>query len=869
MKNLFTFIALFIGLHSSAQLTNFEWAERQGGTGTDRSNDIVSDNAGNTFTTGSFSGSMTVGGTTLSSNGATDCYVIKRNASGAVLWAKSWGGTNNDEGLTIDLDAAGNILLGGVFLGGVDFNPGTGTFNLTAAGIRDGYVLKLNAAGNFVWAVKIGGVNTDYVRDITTDAVGNVYVGGQFQNTMNFTIGSTPISLTSAGGYDIFLLRFSSAGALNSSQVIGGTGDDAINSIELDNLGNIYSTGYFNNTVDFNPGTATNNLLASNRDAFIAKYTVGGAYLWAHKIGGTSNDLGIVVRATGSDILVGGYYKGSVDFNPGSSTNSSTAHSSSSYNGFIVKYTGQGNYIWHAAVNSTITSRVNDIQVNSAGQTVVYGNYNGNTLFSGNTTAMSSSNQDAYIWYLNPSGLFEARYRMGSITNETPTKFAQDGSDNLYFTGSFAQPADMNVLPGTFTLGGLNNGTDGFVMKYRQIPCTNTFSPTTYVTACTSFSPATSNKIWTTSGNHKDTILNAAGCDSIITYELTIVQPTSSTLNPTACGSWVSPNNTTYTSSGTYTNVLTNAAGCDSTITINLTVNQPTSSTISPTACGSYLSPNNTIYTSSGTYTNVITNAAGCDSTITINLTMGLPTNSTINPTACGSYVSPDNTTYTNSGTYTNVINNAAGCDSTITINLTINQPSTSTINPTACDSWVSPDNTTYTSSGTYTNLLTNAVGCDSTITINLTISPSPSPSISFNGTELSVANTYTSYEWKRNGMVITGATIATYTPTQNGNYEVTVSNADNCTGSDTFNLTNVSVTDFNMSSLSVYPNPAQSKIQIGMKASTVQIRNLQGALLLESTDTETMNVASLANGIYVIYATLKGQQFIGKFVKQ
>jgi len=264
---------------------------------------------------------------------------------------------------------------------------------------------------------------------------------------------------------------------------------------------------------------------------------------------------------------------------------------------------------------------------------------------------------------------------------------------------------------------------------------------------------------------------------------------TYNTLTATACNSYTL-NNQTYTTSGTYLQTLTNAnaAGCDSIITLNLTINNANSSTLNITNCGPY-TYNNQTYSASGTYTQFAQNVAGCDSTITLNLTIQTPiayyqdmdndgygnaavtqlscspisghvtnntdcddNNNAINPvaadipangidedcngtdalpcisynyltqTACGSYTL-NSQVYTSSGTYVQTLPNAnfAGCDSIINLVLTINNASASILNFTDCSPFVL-NNQTYNLSGTYTQVLQNAVGCDSTITINLTI---------------------------------------------------------------------------------------------------------------------------------------------------
>ncbi|MBK6987458.1 MAG: hypothetical protein IPH33_03970 [Bacteroidetes bacterium] len=236
----------------------------------------------------------------------------------------------------------------------------------------------------------------------------------------------------------------------------------------------------------------------------------------------------------------------------------------------------------------------------------------------------------------------------------------------------------------------------------------------------------------TVTGVYTSHIANAAGCDSTITTNLTVIPNTTSTQTLSICdgATHTLPDGATATVTGTYVSHIANAAGCDSTITTNLTVIPNTTSTQTLSICdgATHTLPDGATATVTGVYTSHITNAAGCDSTITTNLTVIPNTTSTQTLSICdgATHTLPDGATATVSGVYTSHIANAAGCDSTITTNLTVIPNTTSTQTLSICDgaTHTLPDGATATTTGTYISHISNAAGCDSTITTNLTVIP-------------------------------------------------------------------------------------------------------------------------------------------------
>jgi len=167
------------------------------------------------------------------------------------------GGTATNSGWSITVDASGNVYTIGYFYGTADFDPDTGTTNLTSAGSADIFVQKLDSAGNFIWAKQMGGTATDYGRSIMIDASGNVYITGQFLGTVDFDPGAGVANLSSEGSFDIFVQKMDASGNFIWARQMGGAGDDNGRSIGIDTSGNIYTTGFFQDTADFDPSAQT------------------------------------------------------------------------------------------------------------------------------------------------------------------------------------------------------------------------------------------------------------------------------------------------------------------------------------------------------------------------------------------------------------------------------------------------------------------------------------------------------------------------------------------------------------------------------------------------------------------------------------
>lgn len=445
------------------------------------------------------------------------------------------------------------------------------------------------------------------------------------------------------------------------------------------------------------------------------------------------------------------------------------------------------------------------------------------------------------------------------------------------FTSSVQNPT--NVAPTvntTYTVTATNSlGCSNSASVSVVVNNPSTSSAT--VTECDSYLWNGTN--YTTSGVYTHTSTNSVGCDSVATLNLTIKHSTDSTISVTNCSSYTwAQTGLTYNTSGLYRDTIANAAGCDSVITLNLTINMPSTETVTATGCGSYTwALNGQNYTTSGSYTHTIQNSVGCDSVVTLNLTMGQPNTGIDTQVACETFTWIDGVEYTAStNTPTFTLTNASGCDSVVTLHLTINQNTGSTVAPvTACGSYTWPlSGQTYTTSGTHTHILPNAAGCDSVITLNLTINPQPVVTITNNGNGSFVMSSTVSgtIAWLNcaTNTLVSGATTATFTPTANGSYAAIVTTVNGCSDTSAcMTITNVGIKENSVSAISVHPNPTHDFVIVTMEAAsaTVEVFDAQGKLVqtTQIKSGDQIDLGAYERGVY----TLKIKTEIGTSVER
>lgn len=506
-----------------------------------------------------------------------------------------------------------------------------------------------------------------------------------------------------------------------------------------------------------------------------------------------------------------------------------------------------------------------------------------------NVTYTSSNNTATYTYVGGAANGCDSIVTL-NLTINTPSS----GIDVQNACGPFVWIDNNTYTTSNFTathtiVGGSVYGCDSVVTLNLTIGSSTT--GTDVQTACGSFTWIDNNTYYSSTNTPVYTIVggNAAGCDSIVSLDLTIIPTATGTDVQSACVSYTWIDNNTYTSSNNtaiYTIVNGASNGCDSIVTLNLTIIPAATGTDVQSACVSYTWIDNNTYTSSNnTAVYTIANGAanGCDSIVTLNLTILNPSYGTDVQTACGSFTWIDNNTYTASNnTAMHTITNGAvnGCDSIVTLNLTILSPAVGTDVQTACDTYTWIDNNTYTSSNntaTYTIVGGAQNGCDSTVTLNLTINSSPVVQIVDNGDGSLTADVAgLNYQWYdcTNSQEINGENNMIFIPSTNGEYALIANDGTCADTSDCIIIDDLGIEMNSFGLIEVYPNPFNESIIVFIPElieGTITITDLRGMIILKSTiDSNNMklDLNSQPEGVYLVSVHSDKQTKVFRIVK-
>lgn len=304
----------------------------------------------------------------------------------------------------------------------------------------------------WAWATSPG---SGHSAAATLDAAGNVYITGSFTGTATF--GAT--TLTSAGGQDVFVAKYSSAGMCRWAVGAGGSGDEYGSDLAVDGTGSVYVIGDFKgNATTFGATTLTNTNTGNFNEIFVAKLDSARIWQWAAKAGGTNSDLGrgLVVDGSGN-VLV----SGAVGW-PTARFGSLTVNVPMMMDAFVAKLDPAGIWQWVTSAGGAEMDIAYGLAVDNGGNAFVTGLFRSPVAAFGSLTLTSRGVGDAFVAKLNPAGVWQWAVGAGSSGEDAAQRLKLDAAgSNLYVTGYFD---GATATFGSLTLAN-SGGEDGFVAK--------------------------------------------------------------------------------------------------------------------------------------------------------------------------------------------------------------------------------------------------------------------------------------------------------------------------------------------------------------------------------------------------------------------
>lgn len=505
-------------------------------------------------------------------------------------WARSLGGVNNDQGNHVIADARGNVFTVGSFMGTVDFDPGPGVFNLTAIAFTDIFVMKQDPSGAFLWAKNFGGALDEEATSIAIDPGENLYITGNFKAAVNFFPTGPGGSVLSNGDYDVFMLKLDRDGNFGWIRNMGGNAPDTATSNCWNNTGFTYTTGFFWNTADLNPGPFTSNFTSAGlSDVYITKVDQFGNYIWTRTFGTDGPDKGNAITTDfAGNVYTIGTFNGAGDFNPTGGVYKLGTKGMSDI--FISKLSQSGGFVWVKQIGGSLNDIGKDIVVTDSGYIYITGSFSGIVDFNPDTAAADTfymeakGNNDMFVVKLNTNGNFLWAKTVGKALAECAgISVGVDHKENVVIAGVFNDTMDFNPDTSSFLLDCASDGLNDVFVSKLDVNGDFMWAKRwggTGADYCTAMMIDMPNNIYTT-GYFKDSVdfnpakevfkLGSKGNNDAFIHKMSYCTPAYVTLKDTFCSPYTL-DGITYDKSGTYKQTVTGPGGCENFVSLTIDI---------------------------------------------------------------------------------------------------------------------------------------------------------------------------------------------------------------------------------------------------------------------------------------------------------
>ncbi|MEH6763696.1 MAG: T9SS type A sorting domain-containing protein [Aequorivita antarctica] len=466
MKISFTLLALLLGVcNAFSQDPAIMWQKTIGGSEGDFSTAFEATSDGG-FIIGGYSNSNISGEKTENSNGGTDIWIVKIDASGNIMWQNTIGGSGNDSLLSIKQTSDGGYIVGA----GSDSNI-SGDKSENSRGGLDYWILKLNSSGTIVWQKTYGGAQPEFDTYVVETNDGGYFVGGYSDSDI-----SGDKTDPTNGQRDYWALKLDSTGAIVWQNSIGGSLVDRPQAAFQTNDGG-YIIGGFSTSGVSGDKTETNRGVTDN---WIVKLDGSGNVQWDKTYGGNDSDvLRNMVKTADGGYIVGGYSKSNI-------SGDKTENSQGDYDYWILKLNTSGNLVWQNTIGGSGIDYVRDLKQLADGTYMIAGYSNSN--ISGDKTENSNGGYDYWLVRLNSSGSILSQNSIGGAADESGTyilptvdgNFAMFCSSNSNISGDKSENSrgldDYWVFKTTPSILGVSKNTFGTAISAYPNPTNGRFT---------------------------------------------------------------------------------------------------------------------------------------------------------------------------------------------------------------------------------------------------------------------------------------------------------------------------------------------------------------------------------------------------------
>jgi len=413
MKPLFIFLSLCIGIISNAFSQEIEWQNTIGGSSYDYLYSCLQVSDGGYILSGQSSSNIS-GDKTENSYGGSDYWVVKIDSAGNIQWQNTIGGGNAD-----NLKLIRSTPDGGYVLGGESFSNISGDKNENNLGGDDFWIVKIDSSGNIQWQNTIGGNSYEGFASISTTNDGGFILGGYSISDI-----SGDKTENSYGGYDYWVLKIDSAGNIQWQNTIGGNADDFLHTIERTDDGGFILGGSSNSNIS---ADKTENSFG-NSDYWVVKIDNVGNIQWQNTIGGNSYDeLRVIKQTNDRGYILGGYSMSDI-----SGDKTEGCFGFADY--WIVKIDSIGNIQWQKTFGGEEEDDLYSIMQTGDGGYILGGD--SNSSISGNKTEKSIGNTDMWVVKTDSLGGIQWQNTIGGSDFQSLFTIANTSDESCLLGGS-------------------------------------------------------------------------------------------------------------------------------------------------------------------------------------------------------------------------------------------------------------------------------------------------------------------------------------------------------------------------------------------------------------------------------------------------